>query len=288
MRCIRDAPRSCPRVPVGRMIRAARPDKIAAEAARFMSLARDVTTVGSATLLVAPARFLPRRRHRGGARRRRAVGRLFRGAADSQPVPPPAGRGRAELRLRADVAAHPRRTRAPRAPAGSASRCSAPCWWRSASSRSSRVVFAPAVVHVLAPGFRSAGERYVLAVDFVRLSVPYVAIAGPVAVAAAILNAEGRVGAAAFGAGRVQRACSSPRSRSSSSAGGKASFFAGAVAVGRDRARRHCAARAGRRRPDAPAGAAAPHLAARSRPRCAASSPRRSPAWSPAASRSSS
>jgi putative peptidoglycan lipid II flippase len=60
------------------------------------------------------------------------------------------------------------------------------------------VIFAPAVVHLLAPGFRSAGDRFPFAVDFVRLSVPYIAIAGPVAVAASILNAEGRVGAAAF------------------------------------------------------------------------------------------
>jgi putative peptidoglycan lipid II flippase len=60
------------------------------------------------------------------------------------------------------------------------------------------VVFAPTVVHLLAPGFAANGERFPVAVDFVRLSVPYIAIAGPVAVAASILNAEGRVGAAAF------------------------------------------------------------------------------------------
>src|SRR5204863_172388 len=61
------------------------------------------------------------------------------------------------------------------------------------------VVFAPVVVHLLAPGFREAGERFPLAVEFVRLSVPYIMVAGLVAVAAATLNAEGRVGAAAFG-----------------------------------------------------------------------------------------
>ncbi|MBI4275671.1 MAG: murein biosynthesis integral membrane protein MurJ [Rhizobiales bacterium] len=61
------------------------------------------------------------------------------------------------------------------------------------------VVFAPIVVHLLAPGFSASGERYAWAIDFVRLSVPYVAIAGLVAVAASILNAEGRVGAVAFG-----------------------------------------------------------------------------------------
>jgi putative peptidoglycan lipid II flippase len=61
------------------------------------------------------------------------------------------------------------------------------------------VVFAPAVVHVLAPGFSDPGERFLLAVDFVRVSVPYVAVAGLVAVAAATLNAEGQVAAAASG-----------------------------------------------------------------------------------------
>jgi len=61
------------------------------------------------------------------------------------------------------------------------------------------VLFAPVVVHLLAPGFSAGGDRFALAVDFVRLSVPYVAVAGLVAVAASILNAEGRVAAAAFG-----------------------------------------------------------------------------------------
>ena len=54
-------------------------------------------------------------------------------------------------------------------------------------------------MHLLAPGFHDPGERFPHAVEFVRLSVPYVAVAGLVAVAAAMLNAEGRVGAAAFG-----------------------------------------------------------------------------------------
>jgi putative peptidoglycan lipid II flippase len=61
------------------------------------------------------------------------------------------------------------------------------------------VVFAPMVVHVIAPGFRDPGDRFPYAVTFVRLSVPYVAVAGVVSIAAATLNAEGRVGAAAFG-----------------------------------------------------------------------------------------
>jgi len=61
------------------------------------------------------------------------------------------------------------------------------------------VVFAPTIVHLLAPGFRDEGERNSLAVAFVRLSVPYVAVSGIMAVAASALNAHGRVGAAAFG-----------------------------------------------------------------------------------------
>ena len=90
------------------------------------------------------------------------------------------------------------------------------------------VVFAPAVVHVLAPGFRSAGDRFPFAVDFVRLSIPYIAIAGPVAVAASILNAEGRVGAAAF-ALVIFNGVFVAAVALVILAGGKASFFAGAA-----------------------------------------------------------
>src|SRR5262245_54001159 len=61
------------------------------------------------------------------------------------------------------------------------------------------ILFAPTVVHLLAPGFRELGDRFSLAVDFVQLSMPYVVVAGLVAIAAATLNAEGHVGAAAFG-----------------------------------------------------------------------------------------
>src|SRR6516164_9106770 len=61
------------------------------------------------------------------------------------------------------------------------------------------VRFAPALVHLLAPGFRSEGDRFPLAAEFVRLSIAYVGAAGAVAVAASALNAEGRVAAAAFG-----------------------------------------------------------------------------------------
>jgi putative peptidoglycan lipid II flippase len=61
------------------------------------------------------------------------------------------------------------------------------------------MIFAPAIVDLVAPGFRGDGERGPLAVAFVRLSIPYVAVSGVVAVAAAALNAAGRVAAAAFG-----------------------------------------------------------------------------------------
>src|SRR5258708_26689209 len=61
------------------------------------------------------------------------------------------------------------------------------------------VIFAPAIVHLLAPGFRDQGERFPLAVEFVRLAIPYVAVSGTVAVAVAALNAAGRGAAAAVG-----------------------------------------------------------------------------------------
>ncbi len=61
------------------------------------------------------------------------------------------------------------------------------------------MIFTPLIVHVLAPGFHSDGERFPLAVEFVRLAVPYVAVSGIVAVAASALNAEGRVAAVGIG-----------------------------------------------------------------------------------------
>jgi len=61
------------------------------------------------------------------------------------------------------------------------------------------VLLAPSVVHLLAPGFHLPDERFPLAVEYLRLSAPYVVVAGLVAVAAATLNAEGHVAAAAFG-----------------------------------------------------------------------------------------
>jgi putative peptidoglycan lipid II flippase len=61
------------------------------------------------------------------------------------------------------------------------------------------VVFAPVLVRLLAPGFEIGSERHALTVAYIRLTILYVVIAGIVAVWAAVLNAEGRVGAVAFG-----------------------------------------------------------------------------------------
>lgn len=60
-------------------------------------------------------------------------------------------------------------------------------------------VFAPTLVAALMPGFDVGETRFALTVDYVRLSVGYIAVAGAVAVAASILNAEGRVAAVAAG-----------------------------------------------------------------------------------------
>lgn len=59
------------------------------------------------------------------------------------------------------------------------------------------IVFAPTTIHLVAPGFQESSERFVAAVAFLRWAIGYVAIAGLSAVAVAILNAEGRVAAAA-------------------------------------------------------------------------------------------
>jgi putative peptidoglycan lipid II flippase len=58
------------------------------------------------------------------------------------------------------------------------------------------VLFAPALVAALAPGFTD--ERALFAIAFLRLTAPYLAIVGLIAVMAATLNAAGRVGAAAY------------------------------------------------------------------------------------------
>lgn len=56
----------------------------------------------------------------------------------------------------------------------------------------------PAVVLVLAPGFVVGGPRMTIAVELARLMLPYLALAGPVAVLMGVLNANGRFGTAAY------------------------------------------------------------------------------------------
>jgi putative peptidoglycan lipid II flippase len=60
-------------------------------------------------------------------------------------------------------------------------------------------LLAPTLVRLLVPGFSPTGQRFEWTVTFVRLGIPYVVFAGAVAVAASVLNANGRVAAAAFG-----------------------------------------------------------------------------------------
>jgi putative peptidoglycan lipid II flippase len=59
------------------------------------------------------------------------------------------------------------------------------------------VIFASAVIGVLMPGFD--GERHAAAAAYLQIAAPYVALAGLGAVIAALLSAEGRVGAVSFG-----------------------------------------------------------------------------------------
>ena len=58
--------------------------------------------------------------------------------------------------------------------------------------------FAPALIGVLAPGFD--GERHALATEYLRIVAPYLALTGIVAVLAAALNAQGRMVATGLGA----------------------------------------------------------------------------------------
>jgi putative peptidoglycan lipid II flippase len=61
------------------------------------------------------------------------------------------------------------------------------------------IVFAvavPAIVLALAPGFIVGGPRMTIAVELARLMLPYLALAGPVAVLMGALNANGRFAAA--------------------------------------------------------------------------------------------
>ncbi len=56
----------------------------------------------------------------------------------------------------------------------------------------------PALVLVLAPGFIVGGPRLTIAVELARLMLPYLALAGPVAVLMGVLNANGRFATAAY------------------------------------------------------------------------------------------
>jgi putative peptidoglycan lipid II flippase len=65
------------------------------------------------------------------------------------------------------------------------------------------IVFAlamPAIVLALAPGFAVGGPRMPIAVELARLMLPYLALAGPVAVLMGVLNANGRFATAAYAA----------------------------------------------------------------------------------------
>ncbi|HWM45505.1 MAG TPA: murein biosynthesis integral membrane protein MurJ [Xanthobacteraceae bacterium] len=57
------------------------------------------------------------------------------------------------------------------------------------------IIIAPLAISVIAPGF--GGERFSEAVDLLRLSIFYVVMGGAVAIASALLNAEGHIRAAA-------------------------------------------------------------------------------------------
>jgi putative peptidoglycan lipid II flippase len=56
----------------------------------------------------------------------------------------------------------------------------------------------PAIVLVLAPGFTVGGPRMLIAVEMARLMLPYLAFAGPLAVLMGVLNANGRFAVAAY------------------------------------------------------------------------------------------
>lgn len=60
-------------------------------------------------------------------------------------------------------------------------------------------IFAPQLIAGIAPGFSATSARGVAAAQFLRLALPYVVLAGLVAVASAVLNAEKRVTAASLG-----------------------------------------------------------------------------------------
>ena len=70
-----------------------------------MSLARDISTVGIGTLISRVFAYTRDASDRRAVRHRAVLGSLLRRAAAGQFLPPAAGGGRAQLRLRADLAA---------------------------------------------------------------------------------------------------------------------------------------------------------------------------------------
>jgi putative peptidoglycan lipid II flippase len=56
----------------------------------------------------------------------------------------------------------------------------------------------PLVILVLAPGFHAGGPRSAIAIDLTRLMLPYLVFAGPLAVLIGVLNANNRFAVAAF------------------------------------------------------------------------------------------
>ena len=163
-----------------------------------MSLARDVTTVGAATLMSRLLGFL----RDAGIAAVLGAGPLSDAYFAALQIPNLFRRLLAEGALNSAFVPMWLRIRDENGPAATRQfgeeALSAMAAWLCGLAFMS-IIFAPAIVHLLAPGFRDQGERFPLAVDFVRLSIPYVAISGTVAVAAAALNAAGRVAAAAFG-----------------------------------------------------------------------------------------
>lgn len=60
------------------------------------------------------------------------------------------------------------------------------------------VIFAPAIIHVFAPGFETQGDRFDLAVTMLRITFPYLMLISLTAFSGAILNTYNRYWVAAF------------------------------------------------------------------------------------------
>jgi putative peptidoglycan lipid II flippase len=60
------------------------------------------------------------------------------------------------------------------------------------------VIAAPVIIFMFAPGFRSSGGRFDLAVDMLRWTFPYLFFISLVSLASGVLNSYGRFGSAAF------------------------------------------------------------------------------------------